>query len=91
MPTAPYRTILFDHDGAIRGSAQREFRQVFPQAGWVEHDPQEIWTSQVGVAVEALAGASVGPRDLAAIGITNQRDVLRHEDVGRGEFRDVAE
>ncbi len=72
--TTSSRAILFDHDGRIKGTAQREFRQIFPQAGWVEHDPQEIWTSQIGVAIEALAAASLRPRDVAAIGITNQRE-----------------
>ncbi len=72
--TTSSRAILFDHDGRIKGTAQREFRQIFPRAGWVEHDPQEIWTSQIGVAVEALGAASARPRDVAAIGITNQRE-----------------
>jgi glycerol kinase len=72
--TTSSRAILFDHDGRIKGTAQREFRQIFPQAGWVEHDPREIWTSQVGVAVDALSAASLRPRDVAAIGITNQRE-----------------
>jgi glycerol kinase len=72
--TTSSRAILFDRDGAIKGLAQREFRQIFPQPGWVEHDPQEIWTSQASVAVEALAGAGVRARDVAAIGITNQRE-----------------
>jgi glycerol kinase len=72
--TTSSRAILFDRDGGIRGVAQREFRQLFPQPGWVEHDPMEIWTSQAGVAVEALAGAGVRARDVAAIGITNQRE-----------------
>jgi glycerol kinase len=72
--TTSSRAILFDHDGRIKGTAQREFRQIFPQAGWVEHDPQEIWRSQIGVAVEVLAGASLRPRDVAALGITNQRE-----------------
>ena len=72
--TTSSRAILFDRDGAIKGVAQREFRQMFPQPGWVEHDPLEIWTSQAGVAVEALAGAGVRARDIAAIGITNQRE-----------------
>ena len=72
--TTSSRAILFDKGGAIKAVAQREFRQIFPQAGWVEHDPQEIWTSQIGVAVEALAAASLRPRDLAAVGITNQRE-----------------
>src|SRR5256885_7339056 len=72
--TTSSRAIVFDRDGAIRAVAQKEFTQIFPQAGWVEHDPQEIWTSQIGVAVEALSGASLRPRDVAAIGITNQRE-----------------
>jgi glycerol kinase len=72
--TTSSRAIVFDHDGVVRATAQREFRQIFPRAGWVEHDPQEIWTSQIGVAVEALAGASLRPQDIAAVGITNQRE-----------------
>jgi len=72
--TTSSRAILFDRDGGIKGVAQREFRQIFPQPGWVEHDPMEIWTSQAGVAVEVLAGAGVRARDVAAIGITNQRE-----------------
>ncbi|HEU4691638.1 MAG TPA: glycerol kinase GlpK, partial [Vicinamibacterales bacterium] len=72
--TTSSRAILFDRDGAIKGVAQREFRQIFPQPGWVEHDPLEIWTSQAGVAVEVLAGAGLRARDVAAIGITNQRE-----------------
>jgi glycerol kinase len=72
--TTSSRAILFDRDGGIKGVAQREFRQIFPQPGWVEHDPREIWTSQAGVAVEALAGAGLRARDIAAIGITNQRE-----------------
>jgi glycerol kinase len=72
--TTSSRAILFDHDAAIRSVAQREFQQIFPQSGWVEHDPEEIWTSQIGVAVEALSRARVQPRDIAAIGITNQRE-----------------
>src|SRR6266850_5914063 len=72
--TTSSRAIVFDHDGAIKAVAQKEFTQIFPQAGWVEHDPQEIWASQIGVAVEALGRAQVRPKDLAAIGITNQRE-----------------
>ncbi len=72
--TTSSRAILFDHDAAIRSVAQREFQQIFPQSGWVEHDPEEIWTSQIGVAVEALSRAQVRPRDVVAIGITNQRE-----------------
>ncbi len=66
--------MLFDRSGTIRGMAQREFRQIFPQPGWVEHDPQEIWSSQAGVAAEALAGANLAASDIAAIGVANQRE-----------------
>ena len=72
--TTSSRAILFDRDGGIKGVAQREFRQIFPAPGWVEHDPMEIWTSQASVAVEVLAGGGVRARDVAAIGITNQRE-----------------
>jgi glycerol kinase len=72
--TTSSRAILFDHEGSIRSIAQREFEQIFPQAGWVEHDPEEIWSSQISVAVEALSRGDVRPRDIAAIGITNQRE-----------------
>jgi len=72
--TTSSRAILFDHDGAVLGTAQKEFPQIFPQPGWVEHDPQEIWTSQISVATEVLGRAHVRPRDVAALGITNQRE-----------------
>ena len=72
--TTSSRAIVFDHAGAIRGVAQKEFRQIFPQPGWVEHDPTEIWATQSGVVAEALASAHIGTRDLAALGITNQRE-----------------
>ena len=72
--TTSSRAILFDHEGSIHSAAQREFGQIFPQAGWVEHDPEEIWTSQISVAIEALSRADIRPRDVAAIGITNQRE-----------------
>ncbi|MCC7044987.1 MAG: glycerol kinase GlpK [Acidobacteria bacterium] len=72
--TTSSRAILFNHDGGIAGVAQREFTQIFPKPGWVEHDPLEIWSSQIAVATEVLGRASVRPRDVAAIGITNQRE-----------------
>ena len=72
--TTSSRAIVFDEAGAIRGSAQQEFRQIFPRPGWVEHDATEIWATQSGVMHEALAKASVSARDIAAIGITNQRE-----------------
>jgi len=83
--TTSSRAIVFDRDGAIRGVAQKEFRQIFPQAGWVEHDPQEIWASQIGVAVEALGRAQVRPSEIAAIGITNQRETTIVWDRESGE------
>jgi len=72
--TTSSRAIVFDEDGTVRGLAQAEFRQIFPRPGWVEHDPEEIWRSQLGVAREALANARIGAREVAAIGITNQRE-----------------
>ena len=72
--TTSSRAIVFDADGQIRSVAQREFTQLFPQSGWVEHDPEEIWSSQISVAVEALSRAGIQSRDIAAIGITNQRE-----------------
>lgn len=72
--TTSSRAIVFDHMGAIKAVAQKEFEQIFPQPGWVEHNPEEIWTSQIGVAVEALGKVDLRPRDMAAIGITNQRE-----------------
>ena len=72
--TTSSRAIVFGQTGEIKGSAQREFTQIFPQPGWVEHDPEEIWTSQISVAIEALNKAALRPQDIAAIGITNQRE-----------------
>jgi glycerol kinase len=83
--TTSSRAIVFDHDGAIRAVAQKEFTQIFPQAGWVEHDPQEIWASQIGVAVEAMGRGHVRPSDVAAIGITNQRETTIVWDRRTGE------
>ena len=72
--TTSSRAILFDRKGAIRQIAQKEFRQHYPQPGWVEHDPEEIWSSQYGVLAEVLAKAGCTTKDVAAIGITNQRE-----------------
>ena len=83
--TTSSRAILFDERGAIRAVAQKEITQIFPQAGWVEHDPGEIWASQIGVAVEALGRAQVRLRDIAAIGITNQRETTIVWDRETGE------
>jgi glycerol kinase len=83
--TTSSRAILFDHDGAIRGMAQKEFQQVFPHAGWVEHDPNEIWASQIEVARTALSKAGLTSRDVAALGITNQRETTVIWDRRTGE------
>jgi glycerol kinase len=72
--TTSSRALLFDDQGTVRSLAQREFTQIFPQPGWVEHDPEEIAASQIAVALEALAKAQAKPGDVAAIGITNQRE-----------------
>jgi len=72
--TTSARAIIFDNDGAIKAVAQKEFAQIFPRAGWVEHDPEEIWATQMGVAIEVLGRARLQPRDIAAVGITNQRE-----------------
>jgi glycerol kinase len=72
--TTSSRALVFDHEGHVRSVAQREFPQIFPQAGWVEHDPEEIASSQIAVALEALQKANLQPRHVAAIGIANQRE-----------------
>jgi glycerol kinase len=72
--TTSSRAILFDEAGAIAAVAQQEFEQFYPRAGWVEHDPMEILTSQLACAVAAMGRAGARPRDVAAIGITNQRE-----------------
>ncbi|MCC8141483.1 MAG: glycerol kinase GlpK [Lachnospiraceae bacterium] len=72
--TTSCRSILFDRDGHICSLAQKEFAQIYPQPGWVEHDPTEIWASQLAVSAEALAKLGVGVDAVAAIGITNQRE-----------------
>ena len=72
--TTSSRAIVFDHAGSIVAVAQKEFPQIFPKPGWVEHDPRDIWSTQAGVAAEVLTKANVGAADVAAIGITNQRE-----------------
>jgi glycerol kinase len=83
--TTSSRAIIFDHDGVPVAIAQKEFNQIFPRPGWVEHDPNEIWATQIAVAIEALGLASLRPRDIAAIGITNQREtaIVWDRDTGR--------
>mgnify|MGYP003291003449 CR=1 FL=1 len=72
--TTSERAIIFDHDSNIVSVAQKEFNQIYPQPGWVEHDPMEIWSSQIGVAMEAMTKAGLTAENIEAIGITNQRE-----------------
>ena len=72
--TTSSRAMLFDKDGSIKSVAQKEFRQIYPKAGWVEHDAQEIWSTQAGVAAEVVAQAGIDGTGIAGIGITNQRE-----------------
>lgn len=72
--TSSSRCILFNHAGEIQASAQKEITQFFPQPGWVEEDPKEIWSTMIGVIMEAMAKAGADAREIAAIGITNQRE-----------------
>jgi len=83
--TTSSRAIVFDSTATIRAIAQREFRQIFPRPGWVEHDGREIWATQVGVAAEALTRAGISPREVKAIGITNQRETTLLWDRRSGE------
>src|SRR5271168_2036641 len=72
--TTSVRAIIFDQGGQVRAVAQKEIRQIYPKPGWVEQDPQEIWFTQITVAVEALGRARIKPSDIAGLGITNQRE-----------------
>src|SRR5690606_13428681 len=72
--TTSSRAIIFDRTGKIKSIAQKEFTQFFPEPGWVEHDASEIWSTQIGVASEAIAKAGLAVKDIAGIGITNQRE-----------------
>jgi glycerol kinase len=83
--TTSARAILFDASGAVRAIAQKELTQHYTRPGWVEHDPLEIWTAQISVAIEALGRAGIGPRDVAAVGITNQRETTIVWDRHTGE------
>ena len=83
--TTSNRAILFNHEGKIVSVAQREFTQIYPQPGWVEHDANEIWSTMLGVAVETIAKAGVSAEDVAGIGITNQRETTIVWDKETGE------
>ena len=83
--TTSSRAILFDHEQNVMGVSQKEFNQIYPKQGWVEHDPMEIWSSQYGVMMEVIAQTGVDPADIAGIGITNQREttILWDKTTGR--------
>ena len=83
--TTSNRCILFDHEGNICSMAQKEFKQYFPNPGWVEHDANEIWSTQLGVAVEAMSKIGAKAKDIAGIGITNQRETVIVWDKNTGE------
>lgn len=83
--TTSSRAIIFDHKGDILSVAQKEFTQIYPMPGWVEHDPKEIWTSQASVVAEAVLKAGLQPADIAGIGITNQRETTVVWDKETGE------
>ena len=83
--TTSNRCILFNKKGEICSVAQKEFTQIFPKPGWVEHNPKEIWSTQIGTAVEAMSNLSVEASDIAAIGITNQRETTIVWDKNTGE------
>lgn len=72
--TSSSRAIVFDHNGSIRAMAQKEFPQIFPRSGWVEHDPHQIWSSQAAVIAEAISSIDINGKNIEAIGITNQRE-----------------
>ncbi|HUW92414.1 MAG TPA: glycerol kinase GlpK [Bacteroidales bacterium] len=72
--TTSSRAILYDHNGLPVATAQKEFNQIYPRPGWVEHDPEEIWSTQAGVVMEVIARAGIGSNEIAALGITNQRE-----------------
>src|SRR3954453_8810614 len=83
--TTSSRAIVFDHQGQIRSVAQKEFTQIYPQPGWVEHDPAEIWSSQLEVVVQAMTECGLPPRSVVAAGITNQRETTIIWDRRTGE------
>ena len=83
--TTSSRCILFDHAGKIVTMAQKEFTQIYPQPGWVEQNPREIWSSQMSVAIEAMANIGASSKNIRAIGITNQRETTIVWDKKTGE------
>ncbi|SAK44785.1 glycerol kinase [Caballeronia fortuita] len=89
--TTSSRAMLFDRSGNIVSMAQKEFQQIYPEAGWVEHDPQEIWSTQAGVAAEAVTRAGASAASIAAIGVTNQREttIVWDRETGRPVYNAI--
>ena len=89
--TSSSRAILFDRNGRIVAVSQREFRQIYPKPGWVEHDPLEIWETQRAVAREVLDKAEVNPSEIVSLGITNQREttVVWDRETGRPVYNAI--
>jgi len=89
--TTSSRAILFDHDGLPCAVAQKEFKQYYPKPGWVEHDPEEIWSTQAGVSLEAITKAGLESSNIAAIGITNQREttVVWNKNTGKPVYNAI--
>ncbi len=89
--TSSSRAIVFDRRGEIHAVAQREFRQIFPQPGWVEHDPDDIWSSEASVIAEAITSVGINGKNIAAIGITNQREttLVWDADTGRPVYNAI--
>jgi len=89
--TTSSRSIVFDHEGKIVAVAQKEFQQIYPKPGWVEHDPMEIWSSQSATAAEALSRADLSTDAIAAVGVTNQREttIVWDRDTGRPVYNAI--
>ncbi|MBQ2031773.1 MAG: glycerol kinase, partial [Lachnospiraceae bacterium] len=89
--TTSERAIIFNHNSEIVSVAQKEITQYYPQAGWVEHDPMELWSAQLGVAVEAMSKAGITAAQIDAIGITNQREttIVWDRATGRPVYRAI--
>ena len=89
--TTSSRAIIFDHDQNIVALSQKEFEQIYPQTGWVEHDPMEIWATQYGVLQEAMIKAGITLDDVAGIGITNQREttIVWEKDSGKPVYNAI--
>lgn len=89
--TTSSRAVILDHDANIVSSSQREFTQIYPKAGWVEHDPMEIWATQSSTLVEALAKAGIRSDELAGIGITNQREttIVWNKETGKPVYNAI--